>query len=359
MRALPLLIALTLAGCGGGGGGAPSTPVTTWSDAAAPQIVYGQAVATMVWNDPCVIKEGSGYRMWLSGGVPGSNPIVRVYEATSPDGVTWAISPTAEVSEGSGAAWDSQRIETPMVAKVGSTYHLYYSGGIASEVAAGRYRLGHATSSDGVTWTKDPANPVLGYHSDSDPTHWGFYTTAEPAMVYDPITAKYFLYYTTIKARPGYSGDLGSMYGIGLATSSDGSSFTHYDADADGFDDVVLEQSAAYPVSAKYVGYSTPFALIDADHVFHLFYDVVRYPGPGDWRQVAIAHATSSDGVHFTEVQTDILVNGGSTWHSWEVRAPSVIKEGASFKLWFAGHGGANDWTTAGIGLAASATHFQ
>jgi hypothetical protein len=337
---------------------------TVWSESPTPQITYGQTLASMVWNDPCVVKEGAGYRMWLSGGIipppplpPGPvNPIVCVYEATSPDGIAWTINPSPEVSNGAANQWDSQRIETPVVVKAGATYHMYYSGGTAAEMAAGQYHIGHATSPDGSTWTKDPANPIINYTA--DPNHWGFYTTAEPGVVYDPTTDIFYLYYTTIKARPGYSGDLGAMYGICLATSTDGSSFTHYDADGDGFDDAVLQQTAAYPVSGDYVGYSTPTGLIDAAHVFHLFYDVVQYPDPSDFRQVAVAHATSTDGKHFTEIETNILTNGGGSWHSWEVRSPSVIQEGTSFTMWFAGTGGNDDWTTTGIARAVGAQAF-
>jgi len=349
-------VLLVVGGCGKKqDSDAPPATVRVWSEEVAPQITYAQAVPSMVWNDPCVVKEGSEYRMWLSGGDGGSaNPNVRVYEATSSNGVAWTIGTTAEVSEGASGEWDSQRIETPMVVKVGATYHLYYSGGTAAEVAVGRYRLGHATSPDGTTWTKDPANPILTYHADSDPLHWGFYTTAEPGVVYDATTGIFYLYYVTVKSRPGYTGDLGGMYGIALATSTDGSTFTHYDADMDGFDDVVLEQTSAYPVSSLYVGYSTPFATIDSAHVFHLYYDVVQYPNPGDFRQVALAHATSTDGIHFTEVETDISTNGGSSWHRWEIRAPSVLQEGSTYKMWFAGHSAAGDPATTGIGYATS-----
>ena len=39
----------------------------------------------------------------------------------------------------------------------GSEYHMWYTGyGVADLI-----RIGHATSPDGVTWTKDPLNPVL------------------------------------------------------------------------------------------------------------------------------------------------------------------------------------------------------
>ena len=81
---------------------------------------------------------------------------------------------------------------------------------------------------------------------------------------------------------------------------------------------------------------------------------MAQYPSPGDWRQVALAAATSPDGFNFTETQTNLATNGGTSWHSWEVRSPHVIQDGNLFKAWFAGHSGLNDWTTAGIGYAST-----
>jgi len=152
-----------------------------------------------------------------------------------------------------------------------------------------------------------------------------------------------------MKSRPGYSGDLGKIQGICLATSNDGSIFNHHDADNDGFRDVVLMQSKQYPVSQNYIGYSTPFAFVDNSGVFHLFYDVVTDSDTEDWRQVAIAHATSSDGIAFSEIEHNIITIGSSEWLKREVRAPCVIEDGTSLKMWFAGH---SDINSTGIGYA-------
>jgi hypothetical protein len=105
--------------------------------------------------------------------------------------------------------------------------------------------------------------------------------------------------------------------------------------------------------------HSCPYALIDSSHVFHLFYDVVRVPGPSRWRQVAFSHARSTEGKHFDEIEGDIITIGGSTWHNWEINGPCVLQAGAQFKMWFAGTGGNSDWTTTGIGYAVSQLVFN
>ena len=154
---------------------------------------------------------------------------------------------------------------------------------------------------------------------------------AEPGVVYNPADSTFYLYFTTAKYRG--AAWIGTPFtlqqGIGVSTSSDGSSFT--------FQGVALTQSARYPVEDRYVGYSTPYALIGTDGKFHLFYDVANYVTDTNWRQVALAHATSVAGLTFTEIEPDIAVFGTS-WHPHEVRAPSVLEEGGMFKMWFAGN---------------------
>lgn len=225
--------------------------------------------------------------------------------------------------------WDSKYIETPSVVHVGGLYHLYYSGSKIGG-APGAYDIGHATSTDGAVWVKDPTNPVVRRHD--DPMAWGYYSTAEPAIVVDPTDGTFYLYYTTFRYRgPGYEGtDFTAQQGVALATSTDGSTFTPHEQ-------AVLTQSDDYPVEDLVVGYSTPFALIDSTGKFHLFYDVAYYPEPGQWKQMALAHAVSDTPEGFVEIETDIFT-AGDGWLAEEVRAPSVIEEDGHFRMWFSGN---------------------
>lgn len=75
--------------------------------------------------------------------------------------------------------------------------------------------------------------------------------------------------------------------------------------------------------------------MIDDAGVFHLFFDVAQYSLPRVWRQVALGHAISLDGLAFAETETNLLTVGGG-----------------SFKLWFAGTGRRSEVTSTGIGLA-------
>jgi predicted GH43/DUF377 family glycosyl hydrolase len=107
---------------------------------------------------PCVIKDGSVYRMWYSGQ---SNNTYRTYYATSWNGLAWmkydnTIAPTSDTSSsngriplGSADRGDDGQTYHPWVIKDDATYRMWYSGNDSSTV-----RIYYATSPDGVAWTK-------------------------------------------------------------------------------------------------------------------------------------------------------------------------------------------------------------
>lgn len=333
----------------------PSDPgaALEWELHPEPVISYGQVIDGMVWNDPSVIKENGEYRMWLSGGVltEDGNPVVQVYHATSEDGVQWEID-SDSVLPPADSGWDAHRVETPMVLKIDDTYHMYYTG-CDRETCAGfpQFAIGHATSQDGIHWERNPNNPIVQPHD--NPAEWGFHLVAEPGAAYDPETGTVYLYYTTTKL--GGQDHVWLEMSIHLATSTDGSDFSLHNTNRDGFSRPVMRQSAHYPPKDRYMGLSTPWAHIDTDGTFHLFYDVSWQPSSEVWRQVALARAESSDGKRFAEVERDILKTGDAAWLHYEVRAPCVIETEDGFKMWFAGHGSPgplNDYTRSGIGMA-------
>jgi hypothetical protein len=61
------------------------------------------------------------------------------------------------------------------VIKLGDTFHLWYGGNDGANS-----RIGHATSSDGIGWAKDAANPVLG---NGNPGSWDWTTLYAPNVI--------------------------------------------------------------------------------------------------------------------------------------------------------------------------------
>lgn len=111
----------------------------------------------------CIVKDGPTYRMWYTGwngdtlhrgGGLTDKIDFRIGHATSNDGVRWTkvagdAGAGSVLGLGTGSDYDSQGASCPCVLKEGSTYRMWYEGydGTAR-------RILHATSSDGVTWSK-------------------------------------------------------------------------------------------------------------------------------------------------------------------------------------------------------------
>ena len=317
--------------------------------------LYGAGVDDVLWNDPTILPdENGGFVMWLSGGVARASVTdhkVRLYRATSPDGMNWTLNTDPVFVPGEEGAWDSVKVETPSVLRDrDGLYHLYYSG-TDKEEPAGVYAIGHATSSDGISWARDPANPVITTATDSD---WGVYTAAEPGAIYDSSADEIKLYYV----GAGGSADVRGQFAILLATSQDGSSFTHH-TDATGNREPVwsLTESYVEDDSFGYRGFSTPSAAQAADGTIYLAHDVVQWPkypddpdrepDPNAFEQDSISLARSQDGLSFEEVAVDIVEREAETWYEREVRAPAIM---------FDASGGARLWFAAGEDLVITGT---
>lgn len=74
--------------------------------------------------------------------------------------VAWTPLPGNPVFQGAGDnAWDRKIRERGYILADGGTYHLWYTG--YNDDRSPTKFLGHATSPDGLRWTRDPANPVF------------------------------------------------------------------------------------------------------------------------------------------------------------------------------------------------------
>lgn len=127
---------------------------------------------------PSVMLDGGTYKMWYFGRSAGT---ARIGYATSTDGRTWSkqgvvLSPSLPL-EGS-------TVEYPDVVRVGSEYRMWYSGWDGATL-----RIFSATSTDGVSWTKQGV--VLHVGASGEPDDW---TVWDPTVVYEAGT--YSMWYT-------------------------------------------------------------------------------------------------------------------------------------------------------------------
>ncbi len=128
----------------------------------------------------------------------------------------WTAFPGNPVLEpGAEGEWDSWNLATANVLKVVDTYHMYYEAGSEGVID---YQIGHATSTDGIQWTKDPANPVIAF---GDSGVWDDRETWDPFVIYEDGLFKMWYGGTTmLNGKRDFQ--------IGYASSKDGINFSRY-----------------------------------------------------------------------------------------------------------------------------------
>jgi predicted GH43/DUF377 family glycosyl hydrolase len=123
------------------------------------------------------------------------------------------------ISPGSVGTFDAGALGSMTILKVEDTFHIYYEGwGVRSEKEwdAAEYetlQIGHATSKDGIHWTKDPNNPVLTQGKEGE---WDATGVWDPYVIYEDGLFK--MWY-------GGGGGMYPNYGWAYAVSEDGSNF--------------------------------------------------------------------------------------------------------------------------------------
>ncbi|MBL8025978.1 MAG: T9SS type A sorting domain-containing protein [Fibrobacteres bacterium] len=303
-----------------------------------PIIPYGFGFSKATWNDPSLIVEGDSMVMYASASRGFAAIRVCIYRLVSKDGVSWRLSPDTAVLSPSqdSTAWDYGGIETPSVVYFNNKYHMYFTTYKSLESVL-LYRTGHASSSDGIHWTKT-ANPVIS--PTGKPTDFNAYFTAEPGAVV--CKNEVLLYFTTM----GFDTTvMSNQQTIGLARSSDGVNFSSPVQ-------VIKPNQIQYPRKDGWLGFSAPSAII-IDDTMHVFATVVN--DSAKWLQYAIHHFTSSDGqTNFASDSAQLLRRTDFRWTQDNIAAPVPVMFKNKFMLYFAGSDFKEpDWNTDywGIGL--------
>jgi len=157
-------------------------------------------------GDPSVIYEYGVYKMWYAGN---DGNVWKIGYATSPLGNTWTKYGSNPVFSGTSGKWDASGVYDPWVIKIGGTYHMWYGGYTGN---SGDY-IGHATSTDGITWTKDGTNPVLTPDPDSG---WEKDYVQSPTVLWE--NGQFVMYYSGTYQLTG-------KQRVGRAFSDDGSNW--------------------------------------------------------------------------------------------------------------------------------------
>jgi predicted GH43/DUF377 family glycosyl hydrolase len=141
---------------GGGIWEASSTNGLTWAPAESIAVQQGQAgTYDHIIYTVEVVRFGNGYFMYYTASSTGDTVTIEL--ATSTDGVHWQKHPgSPALTPGPAGTWEFPRVLGPKITVVNDTLYMIYGGYLFVN-----QKLGLATSTDGITWVKNPGNPVL------------------------------------------------------------------------------------------------------------------------------------------------------------------------------------------------------
>lgn len=200
-------------------GYAYSSDGTNWIKHTNPVMQVG--VSTQ-WDNgflegPSVIKDGNTYKMWYGGydvivDGNGTDGHTNIGYATSTDGINWTKYTGNPILITGTNTWDSINVQDPHVIKQGSVYYMWYGGGANYSVYD--QQVGFAASTDGISWTKSRANPVL---KRGNAGAWDAVLASFPSVLND--NGIYKMWYTGRDADPLSPGLLNYYWELGYATA--------------------------------------------------------------------------------------------------------------------------------------------
>jgi predicted GH43/DUF377 family glycosyl hydrolase len=254
--------------------------------------------------EPSVIYDSTThmYRMWFTSLAYGYGAAFRVSYALSPDGNEWYIYSKNPVFTGGPLLSFDPMVQFPRVIFDGKEYKMYYTGNRVEGL-----RIGLATSIDGKLWQRFSNNPILDL---GNPGTWDFQSNAYCDVIFDD--GKYYMWYT--------GGD-GVHPAIGMATSTDGISWTKYPGNP------VFRQSVAGWDS----GVVLSPAVVKANGMFYMFY-LGQEALTCCTYSIGVAH--SADGITWARSPLPILMPEGS-WEGTTLGDLDVVYHDSTFHMWY------------------------
>ncbi len=246
-------------------------------------------------KQPTVIIDHGIFKMWYIGK---DNSLEQIGYAESEDGIIW-IKKGPVLPLGGPGEFDCIHQNTPKVLKIGTEYHLWYSGFDGSY-----WRIGKAFSTDGFNWQKEGVVLEKGNPGDFD----AIFVSAPMVLC---LNSNYFLW---------FEGFDGNSWRIGFATSADGLNWQ--------------KQGLALDLGTNnefdWAGHAHPEVLF-CDGLFHLWYS--GFDGIS-WR---IGYATSSIGKAWQKYGVALNVSAPGLFDSGDVADCSVIFDGNQYRMWYSG----------------------
>jgi predicted GH43/DUF377 family glycosyl hydrolase len=288
---------------------------------------------------PTVIKQDGVYKMWYTGcsGIQEQGRVVyRIGYATSSDGINWQKHPTYVLDCGPPGSWDGLGgVAFPEVIYDGEFYRMWFCG-----IGEGDALSSQESTGIGYAWSRDGINwTKSAYNPIIRPTFGKEIAITKPCVLYrDEV---YQMWYGYVGVQMGFL--------IGYASSN--SPEINWKKD---YRNPVLKGALGWEIiiSPGEVMYD------EEEKVYKMWY------GGSDGERYQIGYAISEDGIRwFKSSKNPILSPTPGGWDSFNVLLPSVIKGKISFckecnyQMWYAGYQwweeeGGGFLVSKGIGLA-------
>jgi hypothetical protein len=201
--------------------------------------------------------------------------------------------------------WDGKQVAKPAVISDGAELKMWYDGHNLDDQVA----VGLATSTDGMTWTKSMANPVLvgtpGEWDGGSQEH-GSYVIKEGGIY-----------------KMWYEGS--ADYGVrqtGYATSTNGIDWNKYPGNP-------IIQAGPEGYDQEVAGHGS---VLHEGGVYKRWYHAMGDQG------AIIAYATAPDEVTWTK-QGPVLLPEPGEWDGWNLWGPSVLNLDGTYWMWYAAFG--------------------
>ena len=256
------------------------------------------------FDDPSVSRINGVYHMWYSSGYNISISGVEtlwVAHATSLDGIHWTK--TGPVfNPGAPGSWRDKGAISPCVLYDGGIYKMWFVGAKNPNQYQGG--IGYATSQDGLTWTVDP-QPVIPLSSTIGAT-WDLSVVKKDNL--------YYLFMGVSSSSTVYSND------IVLMTSSDGRTWQNRGVVLSARRDFTWQQSGILPCEVRY-----------DENRFKMFFTAMN------GQTFTTGYAESNDGMVWTG-STDppvLTPSATSPWSTSSVGFPAILRDEGKLKMWF------------------------
>ena len=288
-------------------------------------------------NYPDIIFDGTTYKMWYAGETLTTDgfPWYRLGLATSSNGVNWSKhNANPVINEGTNGGF----VGTPVVIHDGTLYHMWYSARRFEAGTGFGFEIEYATSPDGITWTKFAGNPVII----ASPRSWEEISVFPCEVIYDGTT--YQMWYAggdLLNTRP-------ERQQLGYATSSDGFTWV---------------KSGSNPVfkpatSVSWDNLSVfPATIVFDGTTYHMWYTGSKErPFNTLSTEPRIGYASSTDGINWMKDPDNPIMGVGESgmWDDFWVGHPRVIFDGTTYHMWYSGY----DGQEVRIGYASSTQPF-